>query len=694
MQFVPRAPSGTQAPQSHQGQTIFTTTEATFFDPKLDLTSLETQSIISYATTARDLEGKPAELPPPPAAALDGEDFVCPYCFVLCPSAHGQGRAWRKHILQDLQPYSCIQINCSSADRLYGSRREWLEHEELQHRRIWVCRFHPSVWFSHQQAFEQHLRNEDHGNVTETQIKDFASIAQSTTNDLREQCPICLEDAASIPQFSAHLAHHLERIATFSIPRELDHEDSTSLASSRAVPRSMSDRASISLESSPFSSKNSTEDIDPNERILLNDNITGASPILQKADLTTPPSILKHDTYDSELPSQIHSGPMKDQIVGWLKRFADLVTPKITSPLLNSKKYQQFLGDSSFMSWYTGSLPRRILCYGLDGGRNTRFACALYDYLRQSLPGAPVVLCHLLATSSRNLEIKDILAFILGQLITYTSAETIPTELLQLYDEYKTSGRKPPRKAVAHLLDLFPGFDLNAVDELHRSYIQQLLRSPRFDEGLLEILLGADVDLENQDHAGETAIFNAICQQPTTKAARMLLDRGANMNLRNHADTGLMHRIVGYYSESDAIMRAKALLELVPDFINDRDSQGRTALHKALFLGQMELVQALLAYNRNIDIVDRYARTAFVVACQYGRDYTPDPDDDLKPDLNHDPITPEEGELIEEMVAEMGQHWAEIACRLRDRSGDAVKNWWHGSMNRRRSNAQRRALME
>lgn len=95
MQFVPRAPSGTQAPQSHQGQTIFTTTEATFFDPKLDLTSLETQSIISYATTARDLEGKPAELPPPPAAALDGEDFVCPYCFVLCPSAHGQGRAWR-----------------------------------------------------------------------------------------------------------------------------------------------------------------------------------------------------------------------------------------------------------------------------------------------------------------------------------------------------------------------------------------------------------------------------------------------------------------------------------------------------------------------------------------------------------------------------------------------------------------------
>ncbi|KAF1912930.1 hypothetical protein BDU57DRAFT_339432 [Ampelomyces quisqualis] len=61
----------------------------------------------------------------------------------------------------------------------------------------------------------------------------------------------------------------------------------------------------------------------------------------------------------------------------------------------------------------------------------------------------------------------------------------------------------------------------------------------------------------------------------------------------------------------------------------------------------------------------------------------------LKPSLNHDPITPDEGELIEKMVAEMGKRWAEIARRLKGRSDNAVKNWWNGGQNRRKRNPDR-----
>ncbi|EAW08392.1 putative MYB family conidiophore development protein FlbD [Aspergillus clavatus NRRL 1] len=45
----------------------------------------------------------------------------------------------------------------------------------------------------------------------------------------------------------------------------------------------------------------------------------------------------------------------------------------------------------------------------------------------------------------------------------------------------------------------------------------------------------------------------------------------------------------------------------------------------------------------------------------------------LKPSLNREPISAEEGLMIERMVNEMG-----------NRSDNAVKNWWNGSMNRKR----------
>ncbi|KAK0735597.1 hypothetical protein B0T21DRAFT_368120 [Apiosordaria backusii] len=63
----------------------------------------------------------------------------------------------------------------------------------------------------------------------------------------------------------------------------------------------------------------------------------------------------------------------------------------------------------------------------------------------------------------------------------------------------------------------------------------------------------------------------------------------------------------------------------------------------------------------------------------------------LKPSLNHDPITPEEGAIIESMVQQIGKRWADIARRLQGRSDNAVKNWWNGSQNRRKRQDKRKA---
>jgi Myb-like DNA-binding protein FlbD len=61
----------------------------------------------------------------------------------------------------------------------------------------------------------------------------------------------------------------------------------------------------------------------------------------------------------------------------------------------------------------------------------------------------------------------------------------------------------------------------------------------------------------------------------------------------------------------------------------------------------------------------------------------------LKPSLDHNPITEEEGRAIERLVGEMGPRWAEISRRLPGRSDNAVKNWWNGGVNRRKREGER-----
>jgi hypothetical protein len=56
----------------------------------------------------------------------------------------------------------------------------------------------------------------------------------------------------------------------------------------------------------------------------------------------------------------------------------------------------------------------------------------------------------------------------------------------------------------------------------------------------------------------------------------------------------------------------------------------------------------------------------------------------LKSGLTDESITPEEGILIEMMVREICKNWTEIARRLGHRSDSGVRNWWNGSVNRRR----------
>ncbi|KAF2427291.1 hypothetical protein EJ08DRAFT_663043 [Tothia fuscella] len=208
-------------------KTIFSQTEATTYDRNLD-DMRETQSIISYASTTMDAHGNAVEVPPAPVLGLQGSDFLCPYCGILCSARESKPRAWRTHFLHDLQPYICTYPICPNETQLYASRRAWLEHKRLSHRRVWQCFEHVQPLFVSQDDMRAHLETRHGNDLTEAQIQSLLDLSESSTVDLRQQCPFCGLAAPFVHGLARHMAYHLEEFAKFSIQKgtsDLEEED-------------------------------------------------------------------------------------------------------------------------------------------------------------------------------------------------------------------------------------------------------------------------------------------------------------------------------------------------------------------------------------------------------------------------------------------------------------------------------------
>ena len=142
-------------------------------------------------------------VPPPPETSSAGAPIECPYCFYPVTS-HGS-RSWAEHVFQDLQPYICIAPICSSSDKLYSTRREWLHHSSM---------IHPPG--------------------TEM-ITNFVA------------CPLCKEKLESGKQYDSHVARHLQDLALVLLPNSEgrsdveDYQDSDSMSSAESMDLTTSD---------------------------------------------------------------------------------------------------------------------------------------------------------------------------------------------------------------------------------------------------------------------------------------------------------------------------------------------------------------------------------------------------------------------------------------------------------------------
>ncbi|MCJ1369865.1 hypothetical protein MMC20_001077 [Loxospora ochrophaea] len=226
---------------------LFAETEATAFvvDKAAQAQTLElpsapqAMSIVSFATSVAENSDEELPFPPLPAEAEDGSPFLCPYCLQYQQVKHeGSEHRWRKHVLQDLEPYICTFSSCGLDT--FQSQHTWFEHELLVHRNQWVC----SECFTNFRSpddLKSHISQGHPAIASDWQLSAILDQSKRSVSSIQPtECPFCdgnwaevdtsLEPSEEIlvvdlDQFRRHLGHHLQQVALFSLPRLLQGHD-------------------------------------------------------------------------------------------------------------------------------------------------------------------------------------------------------------------------------------------------------------------------------------------------------------------------------------------------------------------------------------------------------------------------------------------------------------------------------------
>lgn len=127
----------------------------------------------------------------------------------------------RKHLGEDIYPYTCILDDCPKPQQLYLTRKEWKRHMQEEHKtaKYWLCTacLEPTR-FDLESCFEGHLRTQHGEVVPEDQIPIFITMSAYTAPPSLVSCPLCPPSPShEEPDADALLDHAAEHVHSFSL---------------------------------------------------------------------------------------------------------------------------------------------------------------------------------------------------------------------------------------------------------------------------------------------------------------------------------------------------------------------------------------------------------------------------------------------------------------------------------------------
>ncbi|KAJ5610789.1 hypothetical protein N7510_007508 [Penicillium lagena] len=193
--------------------------------------------------------GGPFETPPAPEFGPREKEKMCPYCCLVYPvktfsshSAQKTSRRWRKHLLEDLQPYICLFQNCDQHGKTYRSFKDWQAHLSEPHDQPLLCSLHPkpdsaeqSLFFDTAELFQEHL-NLHHPDIDQSTSAEIVHKSRQPST-LPNWCFVCLSEQPSDITLQKHLANHLEQAFLLALPSRNDIKASDMVSSGRPSDR-------------------------------------------------------------------------------------------------------------------------------------------------------------------------------------------------------------------------------------------------------------------------------------------------------------------------------------------------------------------------------------------------------------------------------------------------------------------------